>query len=146
MRPSAIDKLESSIEFEVLRFSNANVQNAETAHVLVIDSIGLLSSLYAYADIAYVGGGFGKGIHNILEAASFGMPIFIGPNNQNFQEAVDLKNIGVAIEIKSAQEMIAQCDLLLTRPNRWIELKEKSKQYVREKSGATKKIVQKVFK
>ena len=74
------------------------------------------------------------------------MPIFIGPNNQKFQEAVDLKNIGVAIEIKSAQEMIAQCDLLLTRPNRWNELKEKSTQYVREKAGATKKIVRKVFK
>jgi 3-deoxy-D-manno-octulosonic-acid transferase len=146
MRPSALDKLESSIELEVLRYSNANVQNAETAHVLIIDNIGLLSSLYAYADIAYIGGGFGKGIHNILEAATFGMPIFIGPNNQKFQEAVDLKNIGVAIEIKSAQEMIAQCDLLLTRPNRWNELKEKSAQYVREKAGATKKIVRKVFK
>ena len=146
MRPSALDKLESSIDFKVMRYSHANVQNAETAHVLIIDNIGLLSSLYAYADIAYIGGGFGKGIHNILEAASFGMPIFIGPNNQKFQEAVDLKNIGVAIEIKSAQEMIAQCDLLLTRPNRWNELKKKSSQYVREKAGATKKIVRKVFK
>ena len=146
MRPSALDKLESSIELEVLRYSHANVQNAETAHVLIIDNIGLLSSLYAYADIAYIGGGFGKGIHNILEAATFGMPIFIGPNNQKFQEAVDLKNIGVAIEIKSAQEMIAQCDLLLTRPNRWNELKDKSTQYVREKSRATNKIVLKVFK
>ena len=146
MRSSAIDKLESSIQLEVLRYSNADEQSAEIADVLIIDNIGLLSSLYAYADIAYIGGGFGKGIHNILEAATFGMPIFIGPNNQKFQEAEDLKKIGVAIEIKSAQEMIAQCDLLLTRPNKWKELKEKSAHYVREKAGATKKIVRKVFK
>ena len=74
-------------------FSNAVILEilGKIADVIIIDNIGLLSSLYAYADIAYIGGGFGKGIHNILEAATFGMPIFIGPNNQKFQEAVDLK-------------------------------------------------------
>ena len=101
--------------------------------------------MYAYADVAYIGGGFGKGIHNTLEAATFGMPIFIGPNNEKFQEATDLKELGVAIEIKSAQEMIAQCDLLLTHPNKWNELKEKSAKYVENKAGATEKIVRSVF-
>ena len=69
IRSSAIDKLESSIQLEVLRYSHADEQSAETADVLIIDNIGLLSSLYAYADIAYIGGGFGKGIHNTLEAS-----------------------------------------------------------------------------
>ena len=142
---SAVDKLESQIDLEVLRYSNANAQNAKNAQVLIVDNIGLLSSLYAYADVAYIGGGFGKGIHNTLEAANFGMPIFIGPNNEKFQEATDLKELGVAIEIKSAQEMIAQCDLLLTHPNKWNELKEKSAKYVENKAGATEKIVRSVF-
>ena len=142
---SAIDKLESQIDLEVLRYSDANTQNAKTAQVLIIDNIGLLSSLYAYADVAYIGGGFGKGIHNTLEAATFGMPIFIGPENEKFQEATDLKDLGVAIEIKSAQELIAQCDRLLTHRDRWDELKEKSTNYVQNKAGATDKIVQSVL-
>ena len=145
IRSENLINLESQIQLEVLRYSSANEHNAAIAEVLIIDNIGLLSSLYAYADLAYIGGGFGRGIHNTLEAATFGMPIFIGPNNEKFQEAIDLKKIGVAIEIKSAQEMIAQCDLLLTRPNKWKKLKEKSALYVKEKAGATKKIVQQLF-
>lgn len=145
IRSENLINLESQIQLEVLRYSSANEHNAAIAEVLIIDNIGLLSSLYAYADLAYIGGGFGRGIHNTLEAATFGMPIFIGPNNEKFQEAIDLKKIGVAIEIKSAQEMIAQCDLLLTRPNKWEKLKEKSALYVKEKTGATKKIVQHLF-
>ena len=142
---SQISILESELEVEVLRYSKANAQNVKSAQVLIIDNIGLLSSLYAYADIAYIGGGFGKGIHNTLEAATFGMPIFIGPKNEKFQEAKDLKELGVAIEIKSAQGMIAHCDLLLTRPNKWEELKEKSANYVQKKAGATPKIIEHVF-
>jgi len=142
---SAIDKLESQIDLEVLRYSDANMQNAKSAQVLIIDNIGLLSSLYAYADVAYIGGGFGKGIHNTLEAATFGMPIFIGPENEKFQEATDMKELGVAIEIKSAQELIAQCDRLLTHQDRWDELKEKSANYVQNKAGATDKIVRSLF-
>jgi 3-deoxy-D-manno-octulosonic-acid transferase len=142
---SQISNIEKQIELQVLRYSKANAQNASSAHVLIIDNIGLLSSLYAYADIAYIGGGFGKGIHNTLEAATFGMPIFIGPKNEKFQEAQDLKKLGVAIEIKSAQGMIAQCDLLLTRQNKWNELKERSANYVKNKAGATQKIIEAVF-
>ena len=142
---SAIKKMELQIDIEVLRWSNANAMNAKTAQVLIIDQIGLLRSMYTYANIAYIGGGFGKGIHNTLEAATFGMPIFIGPNNENFQEANDLKALGAAIEISSAQEMIAQCDLLLTRQNKWDELKQKSSNYVQNRVGATDKIYQMVF-
>ena len=137
--------MELQIDVEVLRWSNANAMNAKNAQVLIVDQIGLLSSMYTYANISYIGGGFGKGIHNTLEAATFGMPIFIGPNNENFQEANDLKALGAAIEISSAQEMIAQCDLLLTRQNKWDELKEKSSNYVQNRVGATGKIYQMVF-
>jgi len=140
-----IVKFSSQINLEVVRYSKANEQNVKTAQVLIIDNIGLLSSLYAYADVAYIGGGFGKGIHNTLEAAAFGMPIFIGPKNEKFQEAQELKELGVCIEIKSAQGMIAHCDLLLTRQSKWEELKEKSANYVLNKAGATSKIIEHVF-
>ena len=69
------------------------------ADVLIIDCFGLLSSIYRYADIAYVGGGFGVGIHNLPEAAVWGVPVFFGPNNQRFQEAQDLKECGGGVEI-----------------------------------------------
>lgn len=142
---SSLIKLESLSDFNVLRYSNATGQKAATAQVLLIDNIGLLSSLYAHADIAYIGGGFGKGIHNTLEAATFGMPIFIGPKNEKFQEAVDLLNLGVAIQIHSAQELIAHCDHLLTHKSKWDDLKQKSRDYVLENAGATDKIVNFVF-
>ena len=140
-----IEKLRTQFNLKVLLYSETTEQNIATAEVLIIDNIGLLSSLYAYADIAYIGGGFGKGIHNTLEAATFGMPIFIGPKNEKFQEAQELKEIGVAQEINSAQELIAHCDHLFTRPKKWIDLKEKSKGYVIAKAGATEKIIQSIF-
>tara|TARA_B100000795_G_scaffold269074_1_gene257452 strand:+ start:3020 stop:4264 length:1245 start_codon:yes stop_codon:yes gene_type:complete len=141
-----IKKLKKQFNLKVLLYSEVTLQNIESVDVLIIDNIGLLSSLYSYADLAYIGGGFGKGIHNTLEAATFGMPIFIGPKNEKFQEAQDLKEIGVVSEIHSAQELIAHCDHLFTRPKKWLEVKEKSKGYVLEKAGATIKILNHVFK
>ena len=140
-----IAKLEEKIKSKTIRYSIATNENISSAQVLIIDNIGLLSALYAYADIAYIGGGFGKGIHNILEPATFGMPIFIGLNNTKFKEAQDLKEIGVAKEINSDKEMIRHCEYFLNNKNHWNELKTKSKQYVQQNSGATKKIVESVF-
>ena len=140
-----ITKLEEKIKSKTIRYSIATKQNISSAQVLIIDNIGMLSALYAYADIAYIGGGFGKGIHNILEPATFGMPIFIGLNNAKFKEAQDLKEIGVAKEINSDEEMIRHCEYFLNNKNHWNELKIKSKQYVHQNSGATKKIVESVF-
>ena len=140
-----IDNLEAKIECKTIRYSQANSKNIAAAQVLIIDNIGLLSSVYAYADVCYIGGGFGKGIHNILEAATFGMPIFIGPNNGKFQEAHDLKELGVAIEVKSSKELIDTCALLLCEQNKWDELKSKSEQYVKSKTGATEKILEHVL-
>ena len=142
---SHILQLQSIISGNVVLYSECNLENVLHADVLIIDNIGLLSSMYAYADIAYVGGGFGKGIHNILEPASFGIPIFIGPNNVKFNEAKELKDLGVAIEIKAAKEMV-------TRTNQMInhdllgEIKSHSRNYIYNNSGATKKLVSKVFK
>ena len=141
-----IVKLENKLHCKTIRYSQANLNNSSNAQVLIIDNIGLLSSLYTYADVTYIGGGFGRGIHNILEAATFGMPIYIGPKNEKFQEAKDLKELGVAVEINSSKELIAHCTLLLSEPAKWEKLKSLSKQYVESKTGASEKIIEFVLK
>jgi len=85
----------------VICFSEADLETVNEADVLVIDSVGMLSSLYQYGTIAYIGGGFGKGIHNILEPATFGLPVFFGPNYQKFKEAVDLIELGGTFQLIS---------------------------------------------
>ncbi|MBL6873189.1 MAG: 3-deoxy-D-manno-octulosonic acid transferase [Flavobacteriales bacterium] len=88
-----------------LLYSQSNDKNVSEYSVLIIDSIGILSRLYQYADVAYVGGGFGhKGLHNILEPLAFDVPIIFGPNYQKFPEAIDALNFGIADSIRNSQE------------------------------------------
>ena len=93
-----------------LLFSDANEKNIHNSNVLIIDSIGLLSSIYQYGNITYIGGGFGVGIHNILEAVTFGMPVIFGPNYQKFKEAKELINQKGAISISNYQELSLAID------------------------------------
>ena len=111
----------------------------ENSRVIIIDNIGILNKIYAYADIAYIGGGFGKGIHNILEAAVYGIPIFFGPNNHKFQEASALKNIGQAIEIKSAEVMMKAIENF-----DFESIVEKSNRYFDSNNDVCKKILNKI--
>ena len=92
-------------EGKCVRYSTATMEEVAQADCLIVDCYGLLSSIYRYGDMAYVGGGFGVGIHNVLEAAVYGIPVFFGPNNRKFQEAQLLKECGGGIEI------IATCDI-----------------------------------
>ena len=85
---------------KVVRYTQATEDNVADADVLIIDCFGLLSSVYHYGDVAYVGGGFGVGIHNVLEAAVWGMPVLFGPNNKHFAEAQGLLQSGGGIEIE----------------------------------------------
>jgi 3-deoxy-D-manno-octulosonic-acid transferase len=90
-----------------LRYSE--IKSNETVHtesqILIIDNIGMLSSLYSYGKIAYIGGGFGAGIHNTLEAAAFGLPVIFGPNYEKFQEAKDLIDLGAAQSVQNSSEL-----------------------------------------
>ncbi|MGZ4056080.1 MAG: 3-deoxy-D-manno-octulosonic acid transferase [Bacteroidia bacterium] len=97
---------------KTLRFSQANENNVKDAQILIIDNIGMLSSIYQYGTIAYIGGGFGKGIHNILEAATFGLPVIFGPNYQKFSEAKELIHLGGAFSIKDVSEFKKTIELL----------------------------------
>ena len=124
-------------KYNPVRYSEANDASLKNARVLIIDNIGMLSSLYGYASIAYIGGGFGKGIHNVLEAAAYGMLVLFGPNYQKFQEAVELIQLKAAYSVNSTEELKEKLNLFL---NDSVLLKETSlvsKKYVEQKTGAT---------
>jgi len=108
--------------------------------ILIIDNIGMLSSLYGYGQIAYIGGGFGAGIHNTLEAAAYGIPVIFGPNYQKFQEAKDLLANGGGFSVGNTDELITAFENLTTDSSR-----ERAGQiagrYVREHAGATTTIL-----
>ncbi|MFN4123551.1 MAG: 3-deoxy-D-manno-octulosonic acid transferase [Flavobacteriales bacterium] len=115
--------------------------NAKTsAQILLIDSIGLLSSIYAYASLAYVGGGFGSGIHNVLEAAVYYIPVVIGPNYTKFSEAVRLKDEGGLNVVNNADELRSILNRLLNDENLRNEQGLICGKFVRDNQGATAKI------
>ena len=126
---------------------NATLSKRELtdANVLIIDCFGLLSSIYHYADVTYVGGGFGVGIHNTLEAAVWDVPVFFGPNNQRFQEAQGLKNCGGGLEIGNADDFRRYMQGFEEHPELMKELGEKAGAYVASLSGATEKVLSAVF-
>lgn len=112
------------------------------ARVLIVDSFGLLSSLYRYGNIAYVGGGFGAGIHNINEAAVYGVPVVFGPRHHKFKEASDLIGRGGAFDIKSANEGRKILDRLVADEEFRIKAGEAAGAYIRENIGASDTIYQ----
>ncbi len=115
------------------------------AQVLILDTIGMLSSLYQYGDWAYIGGGFGVGIHNTLEAATFGMPIAFGPNYQRFKEAVDMVEIGACKEVNSANDLISWFTPLKNNNALRIDVGCKSRDYTAQKCGATSRILETIL-
>ncbi|AOM77154.1 3-deoxy-D-manno-octulosonic acid transferase [Pedobacter steynii] len=108
------------------------------AQTLIIDNIGLLSSLYQYADISYIGGGFGAGIHNTLEAAAFGIPIIFGPKYDKFQEAKDLINLQAARSIETESDLTAA----FIHFDGNDEAGKIAQKYVNEKTGSTRQILE----
>lgn len=114
----------------------------EAARVLIIDCFGLLSSLYAYGDVAYVGGGFGVSIHNINEAAVYGIPVIFGPNNHKFLEAQELKANGGGIEIKGEADFRKVADRLLADEPFRQQRAEAAGSYISSRLGATKRILE----
>ncbi len=122
-------------------YTRADEKNIAQADCLIVNCFGLLSSIYRYGDIAYIGGGFGVGIHNTLEAAVYGIPVIFGPKYQNFQEAVQLIETGGAYSIKSREELYPLLDRLLTDEAFRKEVGAKAGSYVTGHAGATDKIL-----
>ena len=140
---SNIERLERLLTVSFVRYS----QFADTsagARVLIIDNIGMLSMAYRYAYIAAIGGGFGKGIHNILEAACWGIPVLFGPNHKKFREAIDMKNVGGAKSFSTYKEFRDIMDELLIDKLSYSKSAEAARSYVKENTGATETIIQKI--
>ena len=129
----------------VLRYSQATEGNVAEADVLIIDCFGLLSSIYRYGQLAMVGGGFGVGIHNIPEAAVYGIPVIIGPNNHNFREARYLLDAGACFEVHDAAEFNHIADHLLSDADAYRCAADAARSYIAENSGATDIIYSQTF-
>ncbi|GAB3918492.1 3-deoxy-D-manno-octulosonic acid transferase [Mucilaginibacter boryungensis] len=130
-------------EETTVRFSDIDpTSQISNFKVLVIDNIGTLSSLYQYGEVAYIGGGFGAGIHNTLEAAAFGLPVIFGPNYHKFREARELIHLKAGISINDAESLKQATDLLMNDTEYREFTRQKIKEYVRGHIGATEMIVQ----
>jgi 3-deoxy-D-manno-octulosonic-acid transferase len=131
------------IKFNPVLYSSALDSDLKNSRVLIIDGIGYLSYLYKYADLTYIGGGFGVGIHNLLEAATYGKPVIFGPNHDKFKEAIELKSNGGGFVVSGADELIRTCLLLFSDKQKRTESGEAAKNYVSENAGATEKVMDK---
>lgn len=129
---------------KVVRYTQATPEEAAKADVLIIDCFGLLSSMYGYGDVAYVGGGFGVGIHNTLEAAVWNMPVIFGPNNKKFQEAQGLLKSGGGFEIHNFEEFEGLMNSFMNDAAFLKSSGYKAGAFVASLSGATDKVLSKV--
>lgn len=141
---SHIKEIIGKLDRTVVRYTQATPETVAQADCLIIDCFGLLSSIYRYGEIAYIGGGFGVSIHNTLEAAVYGMPVIFGPNNKKFQEAQDLLVCKGGFEILGAQDFNQLMDRFLTDNSFLDKSGKKAGNYVRDNSGALEKIMHEI--
>ncbi len=134
-------KLMRQIEKPVVKYSSYDEKSFMEAKVLIVDQMGMLSGLYQYASMAYIGGGFGKGIHNILEPATFGMPVVFGPNYKKFAEAKELIYYGGAFPVTNKADLEQVYLKLLGNYELLKQSSDVAREYVNMKRGATKTII-----
>ncbi len=139
-----LKSIEARLHRPTIRLSQATEQNVADQDCLIVDSFGLLSSLYRYGQIAYIGGGFGAGIHNTLEAAVYGMPVLFGPRFQKFKEAKDLIAVGGAFTFDSEAAFEARMNKLLTSSDQLQQASRSAGQFVHSHGGATTTILKEI--
>lgn len=143
INPKYIKKLEDNFADKVVLLSNYNMDDHNTKRILVVDCIGILSKLYSYASLAYIGGGMGtSGLHNTLEAAVFGIPIIIGKNYNKYPEAVDMIKMGGTVSVSSAEEFNSAVENFISNQNYREECGSKNKSYIDLNIGATDMILE----
>jgi 3-deoxy-D-manno-octulosonic-acid transferase len=142
LHANELSKILADLKGLAVRFSEAKESTVADYQVLLIDNIGMLSSLYRYGTYAYIGGAFGKGLHNTLEAAVFGLPLFFGPAYHKFQEAIDLVTMGVAHPIQNTAALKTQFNQLAADAYLRETITRKAQNYVQEQAGATDIIMQ----
>ncbi|HPY81516.1 MAG TPA: glycosyltransferase N-terminal domain-containing protein [Bacteroidales bacterium] len=126
--------------FRVIRYSKMENEKPENFDILIIDSIGLLKKIYHYGRYAYVGGAFKTGLHNILEAAVYGIPIFFGPNYKKFNEAHELIEYKTAFSVKNENEIFAKIEFWNKNPDEYQQVCQRASQYILKNVGAVEKI------
>lgn len=137
-----IQQLKTNCVKKVVFFSEKEDKNLADYNVFIIDTIGILTKIYSYADIAYVGGGFGHpGVHNILEPATFGIPIIIGPHYSHFAEAIDLVDLKGCITINNQTELNKLLENLITNTSERIKMGKICAQFVQKNKGAVNQIL-----
>jgi len=145
IKPDQIQQLKNSCAKKVLLYSEKENKDLKDFDVFIIDTIGILTKIYSYADIAYVGGGFGHpGVHNILEPATFGIPILIGPHFSHFAEATDLVALKGCIPIQNKEELSRNFLDLTTNTESRIEKGTICRDFVQKNKGAVDRIMEKV--
>ena len=137
-----LTQIENKLKRPSLRYTEATEDNVSRADCLIINCFGLLSSIYRYAHVAYVGGGFGAGIHNVPEAAVYGIPVLIGPNNKGFREAQDLLRLGGCFEITGQTLFNAVVSRLMSKKKLRQQCGAIGKHYIESNAGAADKIFQ----
>ena len=138
IKAEQIAKLKALITKPTALFSEKENQSLSDQQVFIIDTIGILTKIYSYADIAYIGGGFGNpGIHNILEPATFGIPIVIGPNYSHFAEATALVKLEGCVSIANNKDLLETFDDLIYKPDIRFQKGAICRQFVQQNKGAT---------
>jgi len=132
----------SKLDRKTVRYTQTTAEEAASADCLIIDCFGLLSSIYHYGEVAYVGGGFGVGIHNVLEAAVWDVPVIFGPNNHRFQEARGLIAAGGGFEINNDEDFVNVMTRLMNDQTALTEAGTKAGTFVMSLSGATDKVLE----
>ncbi|GAB5475419.1 MAG: glycosyltransferase N-terminal domain-containing protein [Maribacter sp.] len=147
LAPHKIEKaqiiaLSASINKNTVLFSEADLDTIGTFEVLIIDNIGMLTKVYSYADIAYVGGAFSTGLHNTLEPAVFGIPVIIGPNYQGFKEAEDLVGLKGILSVQNKKELSTLLNALVEQPELLQKTGAINATYIAKNKGASIQIME----
>lgn len=146
MNEGRIEHIVASIKGSAIRYTQCNEKSElEGYQVLILDTVGILSSVYGYAEWAYIGGGFGVGIHNTLEAATFGLPIAFGPNYHKFKEACDMIDLGVATSVTTTEQLDAWFAPLRDDATLLAARCEAARRYTLDNCGATEAITREVL-
>lgn len=142
---SHINAIVNMLKLRIQRWSTLSESELPSSNILIIDTIGMLSSLYKYGEVAYIGGGFGVGIHNILEAATYGIPVIFGPNFKKFKEARDLTKQEGAFTIHDFISLQNKLNALLHNDEYLAKSGEVASTYVQDNKGATQMIIKKLL-
>lgn len=146
MSEKSFNFIETKVNGKVLRLSKTDEKEVSDAQVLIIDSIGILSLLYRYGNAALVGGGFGKGIHNILEPAVYGIPVMFGPGYEKFHEAVEMVQNKIALPINDYEELKLNMKQFIDNKDYLNKKSSATKKFVESQLGATKIIMENIDK